>query len=251
MVNFSGKDNTFHWFLSIAILVVIVILLLNSGNTQVVTSTERKDSISVSGNAQLEVDPDQAEVYVRIETLASSAEATKDDNARISDKVTKALKKEGIKDDDIETTSFSLNPRYKYDRIKNENVLQGYTATHVLKVTTEDIDKAGKIIDTAVKNGANSIQNINFGLTKETQKEMNGEALTRASQQARDKAEALATSLRINLGKIISVQESNFDFVPYAVPRAEFAVAEAAIDTQINPGKVSVSARVTVAFEIR
>jgi len=244
--------NLVHVVIIAVIVLIAVILVMNSGQTKIITTgTEQKNAITVSGNAKLEVEPDQAEVYVRIETLSEKANDAKDENARTSDKVIKALKRIGIKDDDIETTSFSLNPRYRYDRNKNENILQGYTATHILKATTDDVDDAGKIIDTAVDNGANSIQSVNFGLSKEKQKEISGEALIRAAQVAKDKAQSLASSLGINLGKVISVQESSFNFVTFDAPRAEFAVAEAKAPTQIVPGNVEVTARVSLSYEIR
>ena len=234
------------------IMLIAVILVLSSGQTKVITGSEQKNAISVSGNARLEVEPDQVEIFVKIETFSESAEDAKDENADIADKVIKALKKQGIKDDEIETTSFFLNPRYKYDRNKNENILQGYTLTNVLKVTTKDVDDAGKLIDVAVDNGANGIQNVRFGLSKEKQKEVSGEALIRAAEVAKDKAESLAASLGINIGKIISVQESSFSFVPFDyAPRVEIAVAEAQAATVIEPGNVDVSARVTLAYEIR
>ena len=249
-------DKKINLLASISLIVIAiaaVIMAFNSGVIKIVNTTEdQRNTITVSGNAELEVEPNQAEIYVRIETFNVKADDAKDENARISDKVMKALKKSGIKNDDIESSSFNLNPRYDYDRNKGESILKGYTATNVLKVTTKDVDNAGKVIDVAVDNGANSIQSVNFGLTKETQKEMSGEALIRAAEVAKDKAESLAASLGINLGKVISVQESSFNFIPFAAPVAEMAVAKAdGIETQIVPGNVEVRGSVTMAYEIK
>jgi len=246
------NNNTLMIVFIAGIVLISVILVLNQGETKIVNvGQDQQNTISVSGNAKLEVEPDQVEVYVNIETSALSAEEAKNENSRISDNVMEALKKEGVKDDEIETTSFRISPRYTYDRNKGESILQGYTASNVLKITTKEIDDAGNIIDTAVESGANNIQSVNFGLSKERQKEVSGEALVRAAEVARDKAESLANSLGVNLGKIVAIQESNFDFVPFVAVRADFAVAESQADTEIVPGKVDVSARVTVAYEIR
>jgi len=234
------------------IILISVILALGSGQTKVITGQAQQNAITVSGNAKLEVEPNQAEIYVRVETFSENAKDAKNNNAEISDRVIKALRKIGNKNDDMETTSFRLNPRYDYDRIKGENILRGYTATNVLKVTTEDVDETGEIIDTAVDNGANSIQSVNFGLTKETQKEISGEALIRAAQVAKNKAESLAASLGINLGKVVSIQESSFNFVSFDAPVAEMAVAKAGgAPTEIVPGDVEVRASVTMSYEIR
>jgi len=235
------------------IILIALILVLNSGQTKIITTGgDQKNAITVSGNANLEVEPDQAEIFVRIETSSESAEDAKDENARISDKVTKALKKEGVRDKDIETVSFSINPEYRYERNTGKNILEGYTASNLLKVTTKDVDNVGKIIDVAVDNGANSIQNVRFGLSKELQKEVSGQALIRAAEVAKDKAESLASSLGVSIGKIISIQESNFNFVTYDyAPRVEALTAEAKAPTEIIPGKVDVSAIVSLSYEIK
>src|SRR3989338_3820607 len=242
------NNNTLMVVFIAGIVLIAVILVLNQGQTKIITGGEQQNAISVSGNAKLEVEPDQAEVYVMIETSNEKADIAKNENARLSDNVVKALKSEGINDEDIETTSFYLSPRYKWDNDNQEQVLIGYTATNTLKVTTKDVDNAGKVIDTAVDNGANNIQNVNFGLSNEMQKEVFGEALISASRVARDKAESLANSLGVNLGNVVSVQESNFNFISYDyAPRADMMEIAKSVPTQIEPGKVEVNAFVSVA----
>ena len=68
---------------------------------------------------------------------------------------------------------------------------------------------------------------------------------------ASDKAASLASSLKINLGKIISVQESSFRFTPYDYAPGAMAVEESQAGTEISPQKVEVSASVTLAYEIK
>jgi len=250
-------EKTHHMLigiLSVGLILALLILALNSKQTTVVSGQDVRNIISVSGRSELTVEPDKAEIFVNVETQKKTAKEAKDENARVSKKVTDALKKAGIKKDNIETTQFRINPRYEYDRLKGKSEIIGYTVTHVLKVTTLDLDKVGTYIDTAVNNGANRINSVNFGLTKEKEKEINGEALIRASNVAREKAEALATNLGVRLGKIASVSESGFDFIPFVA--REFAVAEAAvgappIPTEISPQDVTVRATVNVAFEIK
>lgn len=225
------------------IILISIILALNSGQQ------EQKNAISVSGNAKLEVEPDMADVYVKIETFSESAQTAKDENAKISNRVTTALKKQGVKSEEIETTTFSLNPRYKYISDTGESILEGYTLTNVLKVNTKDIAKAGKIIDISVDNGANGIERASFGLTKEKQKEVSGEALIKASTLAKEKAESIASSLGIRLGEIISIQESSFNFIPFDLAVREETL-QAKASTEIVPGKVEVTAFVSLSYEI-
>ncbi len=246
------KDrNILTIILLLGLILTLLILASNTKKTIVVSGQDVRNTISVSGSSELSVEPDKAEIYVNIETTKETAKEAKDENARVSKKVTDALKKAGIKRDDIETTQFRINPKYEYSRAKSEFI--GYTVTHVLKVTTTNIDKVGDFIDTAVDNGATRINSIGFTLTDKKQKEMKGEAMIRASQEAREKAEALATNLGVRLGKITSVSESSFNYIPF-VSRS-FAMAEAAIEapvaTGISPEDVTIRATVNVAFEIK
>jgi|TARA_B100001964_G_scaffold212468_1_gene248559 hypothetical protein len=247
------NNNTLPIVFIAGILLIAVILVLNQGQTKIInTAAQQQNAVSVSGDASVEVEPDKAEIYVKIETFSESAQDAKDENSRLSDSVRKAMKKQGIKDNDMETTTFYLSPKYKYNRNTGESTLQGYTLTNVIRVTTKDVDDAGKLIDTAVDAGANGVDRVSFGLTKETEKEVSGQALVKAAQLAEDKATSLAKSLKINLGKIISVQESNFNLVRFDyAPMAEAAVAEAKVSTEISPQKVEVTARVALAYEIK
>jgi len=251
----DNKNKTINYILIAVIIFVALFFINNFGETKIITtSADQRNAISVSGNAELEVEPDQAEIYVRIETFNAKADLAKNENAEISEKVTKALKKEGVKEADMETTSFYLNPKYRYDRNSGESILEGYTASNVIKVTTKDVDETGSLVDVAVDSGANSIQNVNFGLSKEKQKEVSGQALLRASEVARDKALSLASNLKISLGKVISVQESNFNYRTYdyaPMMEMEEANIKSMASTQITPGKVSVSASVSMSYEIR
>ena len=243
------NTNTLLIVFIAGIFLIAVIMVLSLNQTKIINaSSQQQNAITVSGNAKLDTEPDMAEIFVRIETFSENAQDAKDENARLSDSVIKALKKEGINDKDVETTSFFLSPRYRYDSDKEENILEGYTLSHVLKVTATNIEAAGKLVDVAVDSGANGIDSVSFTLSKEKQKEISELALGRAAEVAGEKARALASSLKVNLGKIVSVQESSFDFIAYDAPLKAFAVEKAA--TQISPENVEVSARVTVSYGI-
>ena len=156
----------------------------------------------------------------------------------------------GIKTGDIETSNYNLRKKTEWDPDTRKNVDKGYMLTHTLKVTTDDIDKAGKIVDTAVDSGANGVDRISFGLTKETEKEVRAEALEKASLAAKEKAQSITSTLNLRLGKITSIQESNFYYTPYDyAPKAVFAGAEME-ETVVQPQKVDVRSNINLVFEI-
>ena len=239
----------------VAGLVVIAIVLALNSKTGT-SNIEEKSKISVSGVSTLTVDPNKAEVYVRIVTLEKTAQESKNKNSQISSNVVKALKKEGVKDKDIETSQFYISPRYDYEEIselnliKSRQVLVGYEVVNVLKVTTQDLEKAGRLIDVAVDNGANDIERVSFGLTKEKEKEIKQQAMIQSSNDAKEKAVALATNLGVNLLKPISISESGFYYQPFEF-RGALMEKAAPAETVINPQKLDVSASVQLVYEIR
>ena len=231
------------------ILLIVAMLILNSQSRVINTNQFQQNAVSVSADSIVETEPDKAEIYVKIETFAEKASDAKNENSKISDSVRKALKGYGIKDADMETSSFFLNPKYRYDPDSGESTLEGYTLTNVIKVTTKDVNNAGRIVDASVDAGANGIDFVRFGLSKEKEKEISGQALGEAAKSAKDKASILAKSLGVSLGKVISIQESSFSIMPYDYSPMKLS-AEAAVRTEISPQKVEVTAHVAVAYEI-
>lgn len=246
-------------FLIAGIIIVALVLAFNSKSRVVVGQNGmQKDSISVSGASTLTVEPNQAEVYVKIDTVEKTAQESKDKNSQTSSNVIKALKKEGVKDKDIETSQFFIYPKYEYNEVNDNSirtskqVLVGYEVTNVLKITTQDLDKVGKLIDIAVDNGANDIERISFDLTKEKEKEIKQQVMIAASDDAKEKAIALATNLGVRLGKPISVSESSFNYVPYNIYSGNVLSAKAAAsEIVINPQKLDVSANINLVYEIK
>ena len=254
------KQNYFTFVLVVG-LVVVALVLANNARQKVIVEqgNNQRDIVSVSGTSSLTVEPNKAEIYAKIITLEKNAQDSKNRNSQTSSSVIAALKNEGVKDADIETSQFSIYPKYEYEEAvegnlrKSKQILVGYETVNVLKATTLNLDKVGKIIDTVVDSGANDVERISFGLTKEKEKELKQQAMILASNDAKEKAQALTNNLGARLGKITTITESSFIYQPYDYyPRSAFAkdMAESAPSTQINPQKLDVSATVNLVYEI-
>ena len=222
------------------------------GTTVTSTGEVQKNTVSVIGESELDVEPDKAEMFIQIETRADNAKDAEDENSIISNDVIDALKKAGIASDEIETDRFSIYPLYDWD--EGYQNLVGYRAEHTLKITTTDTDKVGIYLDAAVDAGANEVQRVDFGLTREKEKEVYSEALVRASQIAEEKADSIAASLGLRLGNVISVAESSAGYTPYRY--YDYGVGEMAVkatgeSTPISPEKITVSGYVSLVYEIK
>ena len=249
------KENVLNTIL-IVVGIVVAALIVAAGFANIPgtnispTGDVQRNTISVVGEANLDIDPDKAEMYIQIETRGAEANIAQNLNAEKSDSVMVALKKEGISKDDIETDYFNLRPEYDWSKDKRE--LIGYVAEHTLRITTTDIENVGTYLDAAINAGANEIQRVDFGLTREKEKDVYSEALVRASSLAEGKATSITSSLGVRLGDIISVSESSSSYSPYRY--YDYAVAEVAIagaSTKIAPEEVTVNGYVNLVFEIK
>ena len=230
-----------------------VILLALIGTFVFLQSGTSANTVSVDGTAKVKATPDLVAVYFNVETNGDDAKEAKDENAEIVDKVITSLLKKGFERKDIETQNFNIYPRYVWE--DNENKQKGYTATHSLRIVLKSsmIAKTGDVIDAGVDAGA-AINYINFELSQEKQNNYKAEALKLATQDAKIKAEAIASGIGKKVGKVISISTVDFGYSPWPLfARAEkTGVMEAkAAATNIQPGEEDIYANIKVEFAIK
>lgn len=251
----AEQKSMMHWVV-IGLVLAVVVLAFNTGKAPISISAQPgadRNTITVSGEGEVEAMPDEAEIYVRIVNEGTTADAVQAENKEMTNNAIRALKAKGVSSDDIETSSYYLSPRYNWDE-KRGSYITGYEATHVIRVTTDDIENTGELVDAAVAGGANSIQDIQFKLSDAAEKEFNSEALESAAARAKDKAETMADALSVRIVRLSSVSESSVSYLPYRYNYAmkDMAVPESAgsAPTPISPEKVTVTASVTLVYEI-
>jgi uncharacterized protein len=234
-------------------LVAIIGLVLVSSFVVLGPADKVEESLSVSGSAELTVAPDKAEIYLNVITLTPTASQSQVDNKAISTKVIEALKQAGVKETDIETSNYYLNKKQDWNPEKQDNEDKGYELIHTIKVTTTSVDSAGELVDQAIAAGANGVERVSFGLTKELEKQVRADALSKATVAAKEKAANIAQASGVRLGKITSIQESNFYYLPFEA-NVRNAYGEGANDMAgssiISPQKVEVTSSIQMAFEI-
>ncbi len=252
----ESKEHGQNWLLlilAIGLVATSVILsTMQGGQSSAGPQGSQKDTLSVSGQGMVTAKPDQAELYIQIETKGSTAYVAQTRNKEDANRVMDVLKEKGVKDDDMETTQYFLDEEREWQP-DGKMVTRGYVLRHTLKVTTKDVEGAGELLDAAIRAGANGVERVSFTLSKEKQKEANAEALKKATDSAREKAEAITDAAGVRLGRISSISESNVMATPYEyypMARMEMAVDVAAAPTQIQPGDITVNAYIGVVYAI-
>ncbi len=211
------------------------------------------NKIMVSGTGTVTMPPDEAIVYLGVETSSKNAVTAQQSNAEKMEKIIAALKKARIGTDDMETMSYNMYPirdyydMYPVSEKPDEQGITGFVVSNQLKVTIKDIDKVGEIIDKAVEAGANQVSGVSFTLSEQTQLNAREQALKNAVIAAREDADILAGALGVKITDVVEASTSGGIFVS-PPPMVGYAVAESAIRTPIEPGDVSVSAYITVTY---
>ena len=228
--------------------ILLVIALIGLTGCQ---QEKEEQTLNVQGNSELTFDPDEAEVWAGISIVKDTAEEAQSEANKVVNAIIDGLRYKGISEDDIETERLNLREERTWTKDEGQKVI-GWRATQTLKVKTTDLTKVGTIVDVAVNNGANQINNINFGLSEEKEQEYKKQALSEAAKNAKEKAEILAESLGAKLGKIKTVTESNFYYRPYMYAMEETvgldAVKEAAT---VMPSDVKVTANVNIVYYLK
>ena len=206
-----------------------------------------------TGSATASDNPDKVTIMMAIETQDPSAKVSQQQNAQKTADVRAALVAKGLQASSIETTGYNLNQVREYDYNLKKYIEQGFKTTHSFQFELSDIAKAGEMIDAAVSAGANSVQGVYFGLSDAKMASLRTQALKSASENARQKADAIASGLGIRISRVMSVSEG-YSYTPYqsnyATLSSDAPEAAGSASTDITPGSVKVTANVNVVFEI-
>lgn len=202
-----------------------------------------EERINVNGKGRVKVVPDIAVAILGVITDGKDLNAVQKENSELTERVIFTLSKLGIDDRDMETESYSIEPIY--DFVEGKQVFKGYKVRNILKVTVRDITKTGKIIDAAVKSGANSINSINFDISEE--QGYYYQAIKLAVEDAIRKAEVVSKTMGVNVDRIpVSVTEESYGPIPMVL--GAFSESKLAA-TPIMPKGIEIVATVKAVFK--
>lgn len=235
------------------ILLTIMALLVSAcGSVTLPVATSGNpmaDTITVMGYGEARGNPDMATVMVGFSIKnVDITEAVAESNQTIA-QITAAMQQLGIAEVDIQTTGFNVWPEDVWDpQTGQASGEKRYHVDSTMQINIRTIDDVGKVLETALTNGANSIYGLNFGI-QET-KTLAAEARTAALEDARYRAEAIAEGLGFSIGEVSSVTDQSGGYTyPYFVG-AGLGIGGGEGEPPISEGEMAVSVSVSVSYEI-
>lgn len=147
-------------------------------------------------------------VSVEIETQGATADEAVKQGIQIGAKVTKALRSKLGPHGVLRLDNFAIiksppaqgRPIGSYRPVQQRKI---YTARTTIAASTSDLDALGALLEAGMKAGATQLNSVSF--TVSDPQAAGNDAIAQASKSAQGKAEALADSMKVKLGKILSI----------------------------------------------
>jgi uncharacterized protein YggE len=212
--------------------------------------------LTVTAEGRANRKPDIAVFTAGVSSSGKTAGEALVANAADMNRTIAALKRAGIADRDIQTSNLSLNPVYAdmsrqpvSPTLRQVPKIVGYQVNNQVTVRQRNLADFGKTIDTLVAAGSNQVNGPSFQIDEPDA--ALDEARVAAMKKARQRSALYAQATGLKVVRILSISESG-GYVPQPpIMYGRAAMADTmAAPTPVAAGEVSLSANVTVMYEL-
>lgn len=209
--------------------------------------------VAVSGQGETTAMPDRARVRMGVTKLSPdllTAETQVNTIVRSFLTEARAL---GLRDEHVNSTGASIQPEYVWDEKERNNRLVGYRVSREIEALVLDLQHLGEVLLRATKVGVNQVQPPQLEYSKE--REVQQQALVKATEDAQARAKLIASTLGMKLGMVHTLNASESGPQP---PMPKLMTMRMAADAGeggnqqmgMNPGELRYSASVNAEFEL-
>jgi uncharacterized protein len=246
------------FWLAIVLISVLAILGLSgcSGGVEAQDTSSvvinGQQGIWVTGQGTVTVTPDIANVSLGISVQAAKVADAQAQAASAMSKVISALTSNGVDPKDISTQYYNISPITKYDNTTQQSTITGYQVSNIVNAKIRAIDKVGTIIDAVAAAGGDLTRINGVSFSVDDPSRYYSQARTNAMNNAKAKAQELASLAGVTLGRPTYIVENAVSAppIPYAVSAPNVAGAPSPT-TPINPGQTDFNLYVQVAYAIQ
>jgi uncharacterized protein YggE len=232
---------------------VLVAAIGSTAIAQTIQVNKDNRTIAITATASVTAMADTATVHIGFIAYGPDSDAAYASGSHLSNSIVKALTAAGVPSDAIESENQNVSPvqEYQIDKLTPaEKAQRKFQVTQSWTVRTNAAD-AAKILDLAVKAGANQSGQIDWRL--KDQNAPQAEAAAKALQRARTVASEMAAGMNVKLGVLIyASNETQVEPVRPLMKAMSVngAMAAAAAQLVINARQIEKSATVYAVFAI-
>ena len=206
--------------------------------------------VQVSASGRADSRPDEARFTAGVDTIAATSSEASARNAATINKVATALRRLGVKEDDLQTRSITLS---RIDYGPNRGRFQ---ANNLIEIKVRDIKRAGEALAAITDAGANVLSGPNLGVSDPENAARS--AYAAAYRSARARAEAYAQAAGLKIGRVLAIRDSGEGGGgPYPYPEEAMAmeaqarnVAPVSAPPPVQPGITTREVRIRVDFAL-
>lgn len=234
-----------------AFILTILVAFMSSTSAQQSETKEKMRTISVRGEGMIATSPDQVRLNVSVNTQGQTASVAMRSASGRTSEILALLKSMGVDEKNIQTSRVNVSPTYDYSKQIQPPPIIGYNSTNDFAVLFKGklMDKVGEFVDKAVGAGASNFGGLQYEAS--TQRELEREALKKAADDAKARAEVLAKQLGASLGQVMTISESVSGGGPVPMMMRSAAVMDASSAAPMMQGELSIRAEVHVVFELK
>ena len=203
-------------------------------------------TISVQGQGKVYAKPDIAIIDLSIVTEGRNIKDVQDRNSKKMNGVIDFLKGFEVEDKDIKTINYQIYPRYNYENRVVPQII-GYEITQTLEVKVRNLEKVGEILDKSVSAGINQVSSLRFWIDKD--EDLKEQARKMAIEDAKKKADKLASNLGIKLVKLAGFTEDT-GYYPIPMYKEAMGMGGGGEAPNIQTGENEIIINVSLIYEI-
>jgi hypothetical protein len=249
------------------LLLLVIFLAIYFGivhAAKIYASYTNPHTIVVTGTGDVSAAPDISIISFTVRSSDTNGDTQKlqSDLSVVTGDLFPKLKALGIDEKDIETTNYSVNPKYGSQSCSGKaqtmiyppipcstNVVTGYEASESVNVKIRDTKNVAKVLSVLADTKITEVSGPNFKI--DNPEKLKDNARAKAIADAKDKAKVLGKSLGVRLEKIISFSEDNGGVYPMMYKAAAIDVgASSSASPNIATGEQKITSNVSITFEI-
>ncbi len=239
-------------------LVYIIVILIGLGlivNLAVKNYTKysNPETIIITGQGEINSTPNISTINftIREESKDNNTKLLQDNVANKANVVIQKLTDLGIESKDIQTSNYSVNPKYNYTNGSSKVV--GYEASESIKVKVRDTKNVSKVLDILASQKITEVYGPNYESDDESLEQIKDQARSLAIADAKEKANVLAKELGVRIKRIISYSDDTNNNPSYPVMFRESAKSmtmDAGAQPNLPTGENKTSVNVNITFQI-
>ncbi len=203
--------------------------------------------MSASGSGVVYLTPDVAYISIGVQTSADNVSSALSDNNAQATAIANTLKELGVAEKDIQTSAFSVYPQQQYGPDGQPLAMQ-YVVNNTVYVTVHDLNNMGKMLDSVVRSGANTIYGINFDV--ENKDAAFSEARKQAIDNAKQNAAELAQAAGVELGSLMTLNVYQTGG-PSPIYDGKGGAMAASAQAPVAAGQMTITINADLTYEIK